>query len=295
MGSVVDPVFVFLLGCSNKRDGIPLPKDVIRYVCKLINIHYNKHVVVNEPFAVLLTHSNLHAHWEKVNHDKEPRLIDINMMPIILGKDNRHTIPDPMRNDFHFLHVLQMCEHYLDKSCEGVVAYVTFQRSFVLKGNSQRRPGVHIDAPIIKCNDTSKFQDTSWGKSFFSTNGGIFLWTDQVQTCGVWNVGISDLSGLVEHNQNVKEGGVNLDFLKPTLDQIVCKQQPILRKNFEQTVFDKHQQRLKDYQEFFGQNPAELEAVYQPPNKKYRDIDDVKMERSIPFYETLVRCKTTLY
>merc|ERR1719410_2464405 len=70
----------------------------------------------------------------------EPRDININMMPFIMGQ--KDSIPEAYQ---HYWPLIQQC--LVPKAEYGKVCYLTIQESPVAAGQSQRRPGVHIESP----------------------------------------------------------------------------------------------------------------------------------------------------
>ena len=75
----------------------------------------------------------------------EPRGIEINMMPFIMG--DYSTIPEIYQ---HYRPLIDLClqdTHDLDRCSQelGKIGYLTIHESLVMAGETQRRPGLHTD------------------------------------------------------------------------------------------------------------------------------------------------------
>ena len=79
--------------------------------------------------------------YVKLSQIKFPKAnnININMMPYIIG--DKSSIP-PKYN--HYYDIINQCEQYLQKK-KGLVGYISIMESFVEKGKSQRRGGIHVE------------------------------------------------------------------------------------------------------------------------------------------------------
>jgi len=81
----------------------------------------------------------------------------------------------------------------------GLVGYLTIQESFVQKGKSQRRPGLHIETPGVVMSSTGsathrvEFSQFLWGGGYKETDelhGGIYMASNVAGSCKVWNAQI---------------------------------------------------------------------------------------------------------
>lgn len=96
-----------------------------------------------------------------------PKDINVNMMPISIPLDLA-TLPDYL-HDYKYIiadcvrpqWIINHATEYMNKSHEYVskVAYLTIHEGWVEAGQSQRRPGVHIESPLVSCKKTSDIQD----------------------------------------------------------------------------------------------------------------------------------------
>ena len=109
--------------------------------------------------------------------------ININMMPFIIGDDS--SIPEEYR---HYSPLLDQCQ--LDDEELGKVGYLSISESFVKKGQSQRRPGIH----------TEKHPSSSWGGGGWGGGSddeeddkpkqGLFQASTVDDSCRAWNIHI---------------------------------------------------------------------------------------------------------
>ena len=91
----------------------------------------------------------------------EPLDINVNMMPFVVGNPN--SLPK-------YLHgYLPMIEKANFK--EGSVAYITVHESFVKKGTTQRRPGIHTDGTNGKL--VEGLEEGAWGGGEGGWGGGM--------------------------------------------------------------------------------------------------------------------------
>lgn len=109
-------------------------------------------------------------------------------MPFIIG--DKFSIPIEYR---HYYPIIRACLNNMHNKKEecGKIGYLSIKESFVSKGLSHRRPGIHTDRA---------FADLGWGHGWgggnnFSDriNSGIFLASTQDDMCRVWNTKITDI------------------------------------------------------------------------------------------------------
>ena len=112
-----------------------------------------------------------------------PNNININMMPFIIG--DKLSIPEEYR-DYHSL--IEKCP--INPNEIGKVGYLSVTESFVKKGRTQRRPGIHTERP--NRNDSWG----SWGKGSFildgKINGGLYMSSTIDKSCRAWNMTITE-------------------------------------------------------------------------------------------------------
>ena len=112
--------------------------------------------------------------------------ININMMPVLMDPEKfKSQLPSSLKGYIQFLHACL----FADPSQNGKICYLTIHESYVEKGKTQRRPGLHIELPgsiAGKCGGQST-QYYGWG-SGKGQRDGIFMATNCDNTCAAWNV-----------------------------------------------------------------------------------------------------------
>lgn len=125
--------------------------------------------------------------------------ININMMPFIMG--NINSIPKEYRC---YKNIINSCN--IHNSEVGKIGYLTITETYVNKGNSQRRGGVH----------TEKTRLHSWGGGGVSPWGGkngLFMSSNVNDSCQIWNCYVSNpgLGGDCEHLRETLGEGVKMN------------------------------------------------------------------------------------
>ena len=104
------------------------------------------------------------------------------MMPFIFGDNS--SVPENLHS---YIPLIDKC----DKLTKGKVAYLTIQESFVTKGSTQRRPGIHTDAT----------KDFGWGGGEWGgKKKGIYIASSD-GSCRIWNC-------MIEGNNVDQYGGL---------------------------------------------------------------------------------------
>lgn len=127
----------------------------------------------------------------------EPRGIDINMMPFVMG--DMTSLPVEYH---HYRPIIEACP--VEETELGKIGFLTIQESFVAEGESQRRPGLHLETPGIVMRKGKVVQaDVMWGgpgeveKDFGTTNwgakdgrvfGGIYMASTMQHSCRAWDL-----------------------------------------------------------------------------------------------------------
>merc|ERR550539_25868 len=137
----------------------------------------------------------------------EPQDRNVNLMPFILGE--KDSLPDHLQC---YYDCIQHCP--INKSEIGSVCYLTVHESFVSAQSSQRRDGLHIEAPgKISSSSSAVFtpgHEHHWGGGHFMSRdeyeGGIYFASNISNTSIVYNAlidknvpGIVDEHGSCEH------------------------------------------------------------------------------------------------
>lgn len=143
----------------------------------------------------------------------KPTDIMINMMPIIMGDDA--SVPEqyqaylPLIDDVKFK--------------RGSIVYLTINESFVGKGTTQRRPGVHTEATNGKTKAPMSF--SFQGSNRFGGHGGKGLWSNEIYVdglymastdgdCEIWNFDTEEVDCLGGVLESIKVPG---DLCKPNV------------------------------------------------------------------------------
>eukprot|EP00931_Biecheleriopsis_adriatica_P118592 TRINITY_DN93957_c0_g1_i1.p1 TRINITY_DN93957_c0_g1~~TRINITY_DN93957_c0_g1_i1.p1 ORF type:complete len:371 (-),score=52.51 TRINITY_DN93957_c0_g1_i1:204-1316(-) len=125
----------------------------------------------------------------------DPQDININMMPFVIG--DKSSMPEQYR---HYWGLIESCNLPADE--QGKVGYLTIQESFVMAGETQRRPGLHIESPgSLAIPGEYKSQRYDWGcgaviGDLSKVKGGIYMASNLADSCRIWNLHITDPAAL---------------------------------------------------------------------------------------------------
>lgn len=115
-------------------------------------------------------------------------LININMMPFELFQ--KESIPDEYQGYWKYINA---CIANIKKTDQNRIAYLTIQESYVKKGETQRRTGLHVDASKdTKFNEYNQIHVSGaihWGGGI---TGGIFLASNIPESFKAWKCSIDD-------------------------------------------------------------------------------------------------------
>lgn len=138
----------------------------------------------------------------------EPNDINVNMMPFVMG--DRKTLPKELRP--YYDTIISKCPVAEDE--KGDIMYLTIQESFVQADKTQRRPGLHIEAPSASASHFRSGQfvaglEHHWGLGMAYSpdefEGGIYVASNISNTTAVWDAlidpkfGAVDTHGGIEH------------------------------------------------------------------------------------------------
>ena len=127
--------------------------------------------------------------------------LNINMMPFL--RFNKNSLPIELHKYWTFI---ESCNSSISTRHENEYAYLTVRESFIDKGKTQSRPGLHIEAPRIEIDGKLHFGSYNWGGGF---NGGIFIYSNLSNTFRMWKCLIKD--------EGNNKGG-NVEHLRPVLE-----------------------------------------------------------------------------
>lgn len=134
----------------------------------------------------------------------EPTGININMMPFVMG--DRKTLPRELQP--YYDTIISKCP--IAEEEKGETMYLTVQESFVEATGSQRRPGLHIEAPSASAHyQSGAGLEHSWGVGMSYSpdelKGGLYIASNMSNTTAVWDaligpkLGAVDTHGGIEH------------------------------------------------------------------------------------------------
>jgi len=112
----------------------------------------------------------------------EPQGININMMPFRMGDQN--SLPTDLHQYWNMIETCTMRDQ------RGKIGFLTIQESQVEEGESQRRPGLHVEAPkvIMSVGGVLEEQVHPWGMHFgWRKIGGLYMGSNVGNSCRIWN------------------------------------------------------------------------------------------------------------
>lgn len=115
----------------------------------------------------------------------EPKGININMMPFVLGK--KESLPE----DYHgYWDIIRACRFSYAELSQGKIGFLTIQESHTEAGSSQRRPGLHVEASKVRMKEGGKLTERMhhWGFSLGTTRtGGLYMASNVSNSTRIWN------------------------------------------------------------------------------------------------------------
>ena len=196
--------------------------------------------------------------------------ININMMPIVMGEDS--SLPENVRRYSQLIH---SCLHHVPEE-EGKVGYLTIQEDWVLPGQCQRRPGLHIESPAgekrlgagylenIENLDGRWFR---WGAGTLDPDlkpiGGIFMGSTVSDSCQIYNAKIVNPEKIVGKLGCVESLRVSLDALcrSDRLERKVLKAREIVWFT-DLTPHESLPVREKVFRQYFRLVTSDVSAWY---------------------------------
>lgn len=219
----------FLLGTmrddsslSKLRGNRDLLEELIKTIEKpLYDEFYRNHINTKETPYMIWPRETLVSHPIippiKTIVFPRPKDININMMPIRLGRGFGSVLPEFCQQyvDFIWEYAKSMSWYFTKEGyTKPRIGYLTIQEGWVPVGKPQRRPGLHIERPgVIKCGgiwhgpDTPTCHRIAWGMGSIGEDGmpeeGIFMASTVDNSCAIWD-------GLIENPEEVtdKHGGI---------------------------------------------------------------------------------------
>lgn len=199
----------------------------------------------------------------------EPTGININMMPFVMG--DRSSLPQELWPYFDM--ILSKCP--VDESEMGQVMYLSVQESFVKASDTQRRAGLHVEAPAASFRHTNSGTFVAgeeafrWGsgsaKSPDELHGGLYLASNVSNTTAVWDALVND----------VKLGGVDfhggMEHLRPFIGKGKKLPAGLLVWMTDRTPHEALPQEQDGYRQFIRLVTADISvwfAAHSTPNPK---------------------------
>lgn len=235
----------------------------------------------------------------------KPQGQNVNMMPFVLGQ--KESLPDSLK-PYHE-RIIERCPY--DSDDEGKVAYLTVMEGYVEEGTTQRRPGLHIEAPgpganemMAMKNEKDSYLDIEsdksdeneyefeneteddlggffvpavefhWGMGSFEDSkfvGGIFMASTISNSCRIYNALIDKRSGIVDCH-----GGC--EHLRPLIGEERCLRAGELVWLTDRTPHESIPIARGQYRQFFRLVTSKISVWYSAhstPNPNVPVPDDV--------------------
>jgi len=171
-----------------------------------------------------------------------PNNRNVNMMPFVMG--DIHSLPEDLQCYFP---ILSRCPIMEDEEL-GKVCYLTVQEGWVGRGDTQRRGGLHIEAPGQFRSDPHFLagNEHNWGRGIALTpdelHGGLFIASNMAGTSAVWNA-------LVDKSVVDSHGGI--EPLRPFLGPPTQLEANELVWLTDRTPHEALKQSQEGYRQFF--------------------------------------------
>ena len=229
-------------------------KTLLPIIWRQVDEWNKEHVVCFAPTAKKV---RVVRDWPKVD-TLSPA--SVNMLPL-----SRYDVANTLPKDLHrFLPLVDMCLAMVDEAAE--VVYLTVQESYVEEGETQRRPGLHIESPgTVLVSELGTRRSSGWGGGQLTTvlKGGIFVASSVADTCAIF--ANTEVVGAGEGSV-VGEGG-SCEHLRAYF-----KEQPVaLRANevvwmTDRTPHEAMPQKSKGWRTFFRLVVGEVGVWYAQHN-----------------------------
>ena len=182
-----------------------LPRDIRGLVDTKLQATYKSHIRSGIVAAANVDHVKF----------PEPTGIEVNMLPFDLF-DTVRTLPRYLHGYRGMIDTCRSRIRYRKGTC---IAFLTIHESEVKAGETQRRPGIHIESPVVNLGNSHdrRYVNLSWGEGAFlsSIHEGIFMANNVDNSCEVWNMKVKDSSKLIQSPSQP------LDFLAPAMDEVI--------------------------------------------------------------------------
>ena len=196
----------------------------------------------------------------------EPRDLKVNMLPFVLG--DKTSLPDNLQ---HYHEMIESCPVQPDE--RGKVCYLTVCEGHTEVGATQRRGGLHVEAPnmSVSFGNTGPSSSTDgvngtfvaayehhWGQGVAYTEdelvGGFFMASTLENSCAVYNALVDDKSVLDSH------GG--MDHLRPLIGEPTKLEANCLVWLTDCTPHEALPQESAGYRQFFRLVTSQISVWY---------------------------------
>jgi hypothetical protein len=207
---------------------------------------------------------------------------NVNMMPFIMGE--KESLPYELQP--YYDSMIANCP--VDPSELGKVMYLTVQESYISARETQRRAGLHVEAPgaIRSGGSFVAAVEHGWGQGVALSpdelHGGIFIASNIDNTCAVWDALIDSSLGVVD-----SLGGI--ENLRPFIGNGKKIPANLLVWLTDRTPHEALPQEQDGFRQFFRLVTSEISvwfAAHSTPNPKVpvpdhiQIIDESKFENS---------------
>jgi len=134
----------------------------------------------------------------------EPKEININMMPFIIGK--KESIPEEYQS---YWPLIEKCPGLIgSRGDRPLIGYLTIQEGNVPQGQTQRRAGLHVETHRSMktaracCNPLAH-----WGAGMVNghdIHGGLYMASNVAGSCKIWHARLRDPENIVGHLGNIE-------------------------------------------------------------------------------------------
>lgn len=207
----------------------------------------------------------------------EPRDRNVNMMPFIMGK--KESLPCDL---IPYYSLIASCP--VQESEIGKVCYLTVSEGFIRASDTQRRGGLHIEAPRTSFQSDPAFiagLEHAWGMGVAWTtdelHGGIYVASNMDNTSCVWDA-------LVDKSAPNSQGGI--EHLRPFLGEGHKLKAGELVWMTDRTPHEALPQEVDGYRQFFRLVTSEISiwyAAHCTPNPSVPLPDSVKVTHENKF------------
>jgi len=209
----------------------------------------------------------------------EPKDRNVNMMPFVLG--NKESLPEYLHP--YYDSCIARCPAMPDEI--GKVCYLTVAEGYVSASDTQRRGGLHVEAPGSHAKDSNFVAaiEHAWGcgVAFFpdELHGGLFMASNMHHTCAVWNALVDTQTGAVDSH-----GGMN--HLRPFLGPATKLSANELVWLTDKTPHEALPQEQDGYRQFFRVVTSSISLWFEDhstPNPKCPLPDHVQIMKGSKF------------